>query len=278
MNGQQRLQFSQLANLEPGMVCTFRRGDVTWTCETGDALFAELFVYGSFAARDVDAFLGWATAWRPDAHTIIDVGANVGTTTIPAVRAGFRVVAVEPVASTRRLLVRNLVDNNLAGMVHVSPHAVVDQPSGSDAAMLLTVGSGMSEVAGAEPPTWGAGNVLSRQECTTVRLDQLAPHPQRVAAVWADTQGCEVDVVATGPNLWTAGVPLWTEVWPLGLERRPGGVARFVDLVAASFTHWQDADRLAAGDPPVPVDSFPAWVAGLDGRWADCLLVNMEAT
>ena len=145
--------------------------------------------------------------------TLIDVGANVGTTTISALREhGFeRAVACEPEPRNVRLLELNLVANGLREQVKVCPVAVGD----SDRDVELLVARryfGLHEVRprGRPRPPWpGASRRVESVRQTT--LDALARRagpayePASVTLLWLDVQGHEGHVLRgagglTGPR------------------------------------------------------------------------------
>ena len=96
---------------------TFRRGGTRWTAFPWDHFISEvLFVHGSFQAPELRALLAWLTCRRFFAaprDVVIDLGANIGTSTIPiAQHTGCRVVAVEPVPEIFAVLCRNVADKS----------------------------------------------------------------------------------------------------------------------------------------------------------------------
>jgi len=57
-----------------------------WTADTGDEIGESIYVEGRYSHDEISAVLAWLG--EGDKRTIVDVGANVGTTTLPLARAG----------------------------------------------------------------------------------------------------------------------------------------------------------------------------------------------
>lgn len=255
------------------------RDDVLWRTDLGDEVGRSLFRDGTYAAAEVEAVLAWLAS-RGRSGTVVEVGANIGTTTVPLARAGFAVLAVEPVPATHALLVANVAAAGVADRVTTAAVAVAEE-TGS-VAMWVGFGSGRSEVAAGDgPPDMRPSGVAppTRVEVPTAPLDRLMADagvaPADVALVWADVQGCETAVIATADALWEAGVPIWLEVDPQRLERQ-AGLDRFLATVAARFSAFLARDDVLAGaDRPVrPIAGFPAWTRSIpDGRYQDALLL-----
>lgn len=164
----------------------------------------------------------------------VDVGANIGTTLIPALRrhkfaAG---VAFEPEPGNYRLLSLNLALNDLDGRVRAHEVAVSDHEGSAQ----LTV----------DPRNSGnhrLGGGADDGEQVTVRVTSLdalaAAGDLDVAAaglLWIDAQGHEPSVLAGASRLLDAGVPVVLELWPAGLEEA-GSLERLRDILATRFTH-----------------------------------------
>ena len=81
-----------------------------------------------------------------------------------------------------------------------------------------------------------------------------------IAMVWADVQGCELDVIESGELLWAAGAPLWAEIEPHSL-RRQGTLEVLAPRAAAHFDRFILAsDLIASGFPGRIVQDRQPWV------------------
>jgi FkbM family methyltransferase len=247
----------------------FERNGLQWITDIGDAIASDLYVFGSYEGPRVTAVLEW-TRSQGRRGTLVDVGANIGTTTVPFAQAGYEVIAIEPVPSTFDMLCRNVARNGIDGQVRCVQQAITDSPGWVD--MWRGFGSGQSEVA-VEGQAPGVDRWGDRGELVTVPsgpLDAIVACTE-VALVWADVQGSESSVIATGAPLWAAGVPLHLEVDPhsLGIH---GGVARFLDLAIAHFAGFLHDDLTAA---PRPIDEIEGLVRSMTTNdYTNALLVH----
>lgn len=225
------------------LVRTDDRGVGRVTFMTGD--------YDLDVMADALALVGEAVG-RPDVlsgKVFVDVGANVGTSSIPAVlRFGARrSVAFEPAADNFRLLAANIALNDLAGRIETRRVGVSDAP-GVAQLELSQANSGDNRIRSAT----GAADVFDAYgenrratvDVELVRLDDALADAEvdatDVGLVWIDTQGHEGHVLAGAPRLLEARVPVICEYWPYGL-RRADGLDTFHRVVASSFASVVDA-------------------------------------
>jgi FkbM family methyltransferase len=187
---------------------------------------------------------------RPAGGTFVDVGANLGTTTLAAVRLhGFdRAVACEPDPRNARYLRATVAVNGLDGVVTVVEAAIADH-----------VGSATFTQGGAEPDGRKSGaGALGEGGAVQVgvtTLDALAGggvlDPASVALLWLDVQGAEGYVFAGATQLLDAGVAVVAAVRKLKLERA-GGLELFREQVKGRFASLVDlrAPNLKPGWQP----------------------------
>jgi FkbM family methyltransferase len=260
---------------------TFERNGIVWTLPAGEDGIAEQLVRsGAYFGGTFDAVLEYVKQERAGHEWIVDVGANVGTTTVPFAKAGHRVVAIEPVPASIGYLRGNVDRNELADRVRIVEGAV----TAGDDDVLVAVGTslGSSEVI-ATPDTrpvfegqYGrAGTIRARG----LRLDEVVQdagaEAGSVALVWSDTQGSEAAVIETGSELWAAGVPLFVELWPPGLAAH-GGVDQFVAQARTHFrrfVHSEDLDVASAGRGVEELGAFADSVVDHPGQFTDVLLL-----
>jgi FkbM family methyltransferase len=200
-------------------------------------------------------------------RTFVDVGANIGTTSIPAVlRFGAeRAIAFEPSEDNFRILGANVALNGLADRIDARQIGVSDA-AGTAELELAPRNSGDHRVRTAAAAGSFDAYRESRRPVTEVRLvpldDALAELGVDVAdvgLVWVDTQGHEGHVLAGASALLAAKVPVFCEYWPYGL-RRAGGLDRFHSIVAASFSEVIDArgeEALPAARVAELADRYP---------------------
>jgi FkbM family methyltransferase len=188
------------------------------------------------------AYLGGrAEGFALRGRVLLDIGANVGTTTVAALaRFGVaHVYAFEPAPLNHALLEQNLVVNGLQGRATAVQAAVSD----SDGVVELLLSptnfadhrvhrsSSENDVLGRDAVTVEAATLDTLVRKYGIDLDA-------VGLVWIDTQGHEPSVLAGATAVIEAGVPFVVEYWPFGLGR--DGLERFESLVRERFTHWAD--------------------------------------
>jgi len=211
----------------------------------------------------------------------VDVGANIGTTTIPAVGTfGFaRGVALEPERENATLLRANLLLNGLQDRVRVLPVA------GSSAPGPLTLALHPSNSGGhrvVEAPISGTVS----EACEAVTLNELVERGviqlDRLGLVWIDAQGHEPDILAGASQILESGIPLVLEYQPSALERSSAA-----DATEALIEHYDAmVDVRLAAEPggsraPRALSDLPALVDELSGpkggrRLTDLLLLRLS--
>lgn len=262
----------------------FRSDGVIWTGLPWDQMITgNLFAYGSFQRREIEAVLAWANRHRrlkPPRDVIVDVGANIGTSAIPFARhTQCQVLAIEPVPELHALLCRNIAANGLDRRIRPIAAAVVAGRAGQVRMALPRENSGAAEVVRAGRKASFAGKLAIRRRMT-VRAQGLenllaenGVEPERIAFVWADVQGCEADVIATAPALWAAGAPLFCEVDPL-LWANGAGPKSFLTQAQRHFSRFIPADALRTKAISRPIADLPAFCRSLGPMGGDVLLLN----
>ena len=263
---------------------TFRRDGIRWTAFPWDhRISGPLFVSGGFQAREVRAVLARMTRegrLAAPRDVIIDVGANIGTSTVPFAReTGCRVLAIEPVPDVFEVLRRNVADNGLEPQV-TCVQAAISADGRDRVRMVLPAGnSGGGEIQRpGRPPTFASRDpVRSTVDVPASGLAELLDAhdiaAERVAFVWSDTQGCEAEVMESGARLWAAGVPLFAELDPETWG--PRGPAALLSAAAAHFGGFVFAEVLIA-DPmaePRPIAELSAVCRALGPDGGDVLLL-----
>ena len=211
-------------------------------------------------------------------RTVVEVGGNVGTTTIPLL-VGFgahRVEVFEPSPANLRLLRCNLVLNDLEDLVVVHQLAVSDR-NGSVNLELCAENSGDHRVQAVDT-TWEVLGESTR--ATTVvgtrRLeDALTSDPAEVGLVWVDTQGHEGHVLAGASTLLGRGIPWVIEYWPYGLTRA-GGLELLHAMVDEHFVVVVDvrASREQGSVVRMPAGGLAKLGAGLGTGYTDLILLE----
>lgn len=190
-------------------------------------------------------------------RTFVDIGANIGTATIPALaRFGAAdAVAIEPEAENVKLLRCNVILND-----------VEDRVVTVNAALSDTTGTGLLELGGSN---WGDHRIRASSTSDTPRYDettrevgevQIVTFDSLVAdgtidvgavgVVWIDTQGHEAHVLTGAESLLASDVPVVLEYWPYGL-RRAAGIERLHSLIGRHYSTVVDLRASAERSRPV---------------------------
>lgn len=216
--------------------------------------------------------------------TFVDIGANIGTSTLPAVvEHGFgRAVALEPDGTNYALLVQTIVDNELEHRIKPIQVAL----SNEDKVVLFErcpVNHGDHRVrnqSAAATPSAGADlmqeNSRSVISIPATTFDSLAEQGiiklDEVGLVWMDTEGHEGHVFQGASSLLKSEVPVLTEFWPYALQRA-GGLDLFVELVQAHYP-WM-VDTRATADPDRPELLPTSQLSGLRDAYQDYALTDL---
>lgn len=222
-----------------------------------------LYVDGAFdlaVMRDIMAFL--TTTLMPtfiDGRDVVEVGANIGTTSVYALRL-FRAATVhafEPDPRNAEIAQLNALLNGVAERFALQQAAVSDR-FGIARLALSPDNSGDHRVV-----TEGRAPDPDRDsiDVQTITLDDAVSQgiidPARVGLIWIDAQGHEGHVLAGASKLLATGCPAVVEFWPRGL-RRAEGLQKFTDAAVRHYTHFADIRRVGDADAfaPRPIDEI----------------------
>jgi FkbM family methyltransferase len=273
---QRDAEWRRLASGPPGEV-TVDSLNGRLTVDTRDSVIgAYLYKYGAW---EYDLIQRTGQALRdhglldPARTTLIDVGANIGTTTVTFLREGTfdRALAVEPDARNFELLQRNVEQNDLAARTRCLPIALGAAPGVVELEMSATNFGDHRVRRTTEQGEFGEADRATRT-VEMARLDDVLDRQpgygiDTVGLLWIDVQGFEGEVLKGAPRLLSSGVPVEMELWPYGLAR--GGTTRdsLIELLAGSFTTFID---LRSGElQPQPIDELRVVYDRLSGPRGD---------
>lgn len=254
---------------------------MTYLLPTDDVFLGqETFIRGQFEIHKMQQAVELVEAVSPQrvrGRDILDIGANIGTTAIPAIkRYGFgHAWCIEPSPSNLRLLRCNIVLNDLDDRVTVIPIALSDQVGTVSMGLSPYGGSDHRVMADFSEDAFGEGGWKTISVDTRPLddvIDQYGIALDRMGLAWLDVQGHEGHTLAGAKRLLASRVPLLTEYWPYGL-RANESLDLFHELVAASYTTVMDI----GGSQPIEykasdVASIAARYPGI--RFTDLLLIS----
>lgn len=166
--------------------------------------------------------------------TCLEIGANIGTTTLPIVlrHGAGRCIALEPAPANLVLLRANLAANGVGpDRVSVLPVAASER-RGTVEFELSGVNSGDHRVRHRDGPGEKEPELYSEKNrpvisVPTERVDDILAEQDvdlnDLGLAWIDTQGHEGHVLAGAHRLLASTAPVIMEYWPYGL-RRAGGL------------------------------------------------------
>jgi len=223
-------------------------------------------IEGSIEDGSVLARYGQTGVWAPQLNklfgdffdgrgggTYLDIGANIGLTTIPIARNGHvSCYAVEPEPRNYGYLECNVRKNCAHGNVQLLNFALFDRQT--------TIDFELSKQNGGDHRvrvTASAGSFDEQRreviKVATQTLDSiLDPDAMRLPlAAKIDTQGAECQVVAGGKTVLSRAELLAFEFWPYGISRMGGDHRLLVDFVSEHFRQG----AIVNGER----DEIPAW-------------------
>lgn len=234
----------QLAKINPELsYVVLEEPDGVTALHVRDSIITPTYVgYGVFQRAELTRIVAWCDELGvPLGGAFLDVGANVGTSTLYAMRSGRfdRALCLEPAPENVRLTELNVELNHLGDKVTVLPVACAAEAG--TAKLWLTDGNkGDHRLAddGAAPSSH-SGAI----EVETITLDAAIARahiaPSDVSLAWVDTQGHELGVLQGAETIIDSGAAFCMEFWPAEY-RRIGVYEALVDLLCTRFTHFAD--------------------------------------
>lgn len=162
----------------------------------------EVFLHGEFDFSKLQTALTiLEREGLPRPTHLIDVGANIGTITIPAIKRGLMqtATAIEPHPDNLRLLRANLALNGIDDRVTVLAQAVGDVSGATLHLQESATNSGNHAIADQGIPVKSS------------RLDDLADMLPKQCLLWMDIEGYEGHALKGASNLLAMGTPVVCE-------------------------------------------------------------------
>jgi FkbM family methyltransferase len=208
LSSEQRRRLASTVLAREQVTLEFECGGFHWAVLAGDHISTSLLATGEYAgSAEIVPLLPWLCERTGRVgDTVIEVGANIGSTTVPLAAEGLRVIAVEPVPQAFDLLRRNVESNGFSDRV---------------TCIRAAIAAGVTSVSMEVRPWLGDSRVAADSragdiEVNALGLSDLVSQQQvdvaDVRFVWCDAEGSESMVIETGAPLWASGVPLLAEV------------------------------------------------------------------
>jgi len=213
-------------------------GDEIVLGPASDLITGELLSKGHFQKDDVHSAVRIIQQLGlPTNGVFVDVGANIGTSSIYALKSGHfsSALCIEPSPENIRFLRANLILNGLDRDVIIQ-NAAATFDEGEIDLYLNKNNCG-------DHRAWQSDQERQSIKIRGAPLDTLIREAgidfSTISMVWVDTQGYEPFVFAGAPDLLTSSVPILCEFWPWGLARS-SSVERMTDALKTYFTTFYD--------------------------------------
>jgi FkbM family methyltransferase len=204
--------------------------------------------------------------------TLLDVGANIGTICIPAVKRGLagRAIAIEAVPAIARLLQANVILNDLASAITVVV-AAVSARAGETVAMAVQAsnqGDNRVRIVGEGMPD--SDSFTETVEVVSTTVDDLLKDGAEGVLIWMDIQGHEGIALGGAPRTLALRPPLVLEFCPRLMHL--GGSFAALKSAVAGYRGFYDLDCPSALQPVAALDLLYERL-GMRGNFTDILLV-----
>jgi len=238
-----------------GHLILCERGDTRFFVDPGDRVVgASLIWHGGYQRNELDRAIALISAAGslPFDAVFVDVGANIGTHTVYALRSGrfARAIAFEPEPHNARLLAMNVEINGLRERAIVVPKAA--GASAGRATLHLHPRNKGAHAIGFAPSVDG----LECLDVPVVRVEnalrEIGVAAADVGLVWMDVEGYEPQALEGLGELLQRAVPIVFEFFPTRYDAATK--QRLMQGLAAHYTRMY---RLAdAGDRALPIEAL----------------------
>jgi FkbM family methyltransferase len=227
------------------------RGPEKFIVITSDqALSRPVFVYGNYEFGKFEKVVSLLKSRGFMLGTLVDVGANIGTICIAAVKRGYasRAIAIEPESKNYRALVSNIYLNDLADKIVPFNLALGDTHDQTLTLELSTENSGDHRIRVSSEEGISAEEKRQTVVVRSDTFDSAVPKVDKTYLIWMDTQGYEGTILQGARNALASRVPMVVEFWPYGMKR-----ANSYAALRAAVTGYSQYYDLSEREPR-PVD------------------------
>lgn len=250
--GTRAFAFARLARTSPLVSTSFGRGQLLVPTDDQE-IGRTVYITGGYERIYMSTAVSYleSTGFCPNGRTFVDVGANIGASTVDALlEFGFaRAICFEPQAANFRLLRMNLILNDLDERARAYRLALSDYDGTALLHQMTAANSGDYRVTTSAAIDASADGQRG-EEIRCLTLDSLIASGEvtleELGLIWIDAQGHEASVLAGARTALAARVPVFLEYWPEALGDSLGGLEA---LIRAHFSTVVDIRLLAEGLP-----------------------------
>jgi len=201
---------------------------------------------GGFSNEELSVFFSLSKEYFGDTKGVfLDVGANVGTTSLPATKNTrvSEVIAIEPSSDNFSLLQCNVFLNKLQGKIQAVNAAVSNKKGFSDL-VVSPISPGDNRVRSGSPED------AKVEKIVTITIDSLIKDrdANEIAFMWVDVQGYEYYVLSGAKDLISTNKKLAVQIefWPFGL-RETNSLDLLCQFCKENFSKYIDMKEYLAG-------------------------------
>lgn len=215
-----QLDISFKCNLSKCTIVPIEKKGFRYLTPTKDAVITPaLITSGEFSQEELDTFFLLANVYFGEQNGIfLDVGANIGTTSLQATKNDrvSEVIAIEPSSENFALLQCNIHLNKLHKIIRAKNAAVSDTNG--------TVNLVISPVLASDNRVSGTSFISTNaqvEDIESITIDTLAEDcAHEIVFMWVDVQGYEYYVLKGAKNLISTSqkLAIQIEFWPFGLK------------------------------------------------------------
>jgi FkbM family methyltransferase len=187
---------------------------------------------------------------------MVDIGANIGTISIPAIQLGVatRIYAIEPELNNYSCLCRNIFDNSLADVIF--PSRVAISSFNGTAEMKVGANIGTHRLLAHSTSPSASGNQVV---CVTLEVWGRRNHVdwRRVKFIKVDAQGAEGHILQGARAILQMRYVVWQiEFWPKGIAALGQKVKNVYGLLNEYFKEYIDTGKGLRDSPRRPIESL----------------------
>lgn len=210
----------------------------------------DTFIHGSYDLEKLERTLSLLDR-EFEGDLLIDVGANIGTISIPALKRGLfdRAVAIEPEPFNYSLLTCNIHMNGLAGRM-TAHHLALGARAGEELSFELSdtnYGDHRIRMSSCQGGTRGEAQRKVIRVKSEPFDEVVGPIDPARTLIWMDTQGFEGYVLQGARQALQQRPPLVVEFWPYAMKRSGSYPALRQALLDAGYDVFHD---LGTNSPP----------------------------